>query len=98
MCLSIGTPKIINFPFVPNGKLNIFRCPKFWAHYSLIVMCLNIGTLKNHHIPFGTNEKVVVLGVPKLKHFKVNKTKKLIQTIFFDMRRYCQISVFELRY
>ena len=20
--------EIINFPFVPNGKLNIFRCPK----------------------------------------------------------------------
>ena len=29
MCLSIGTPKIINFPFVPNGKFIIFRCPKF---------------------------------------------------------------------
>ena len=28
MCLSIGTPKIINFPFVPNGKFIIFRCPK----------------------------------------------------------------------
>ena len=27
MCLSIGTPKIINFPFVPNGKFVIFRCP-----------------------------------------------------------------------
>ena len=24
MCLSIGTPKIINFPFVPNGKINHF--------------------------------------------------------------------------
>ena len=28
MCLSIGTPKIIHFPFVPNGKFIIFRCPK----------------------------------------------------------------------
>ena len=28
MCLSIGTPKIINFPFVPNGKLIIFRCSR----------------------------------------------------------------------
>ena len=28
MCLSIGTPKIMNFPFVPNGKFIIFRCPK----------------------------------------------------------------------
>ena len=26
-CLKIGTPKTINFPFVPNGKLMIFRCP-----------------------------------------------------------------------
>ena len=26
-CLSIGTPKIINFPFGTNGKFIIFRCP-----------------------------------------------------------------------
>ena len=26
MCLSIGTPKTFNFPFVPNGKLMDFRC------------------------------------------------------------------------
>ena len=26
-CLSIGTPKTINFPFVSNEKLMIFRCP-----------------------------------------------------------------------
>ena len=74
MCLSIGTPKnwakIINFPFVPNGKFIIFRCPKIWAHYILIMMCLNIGTPNNHHFPFETNEKVVVLGVPILKHFR----------------------------
>ena len=25
-CLNIGTPKTINFPFVPNGKLMNFRC------------------------------------------------------------------------
>ena len=28
MCLSIGTLKILNFPFVPNGKFIVFRCPK----------------------------------------------------------------------
>ena len=50
----------------------IFRCPKIWAHYSLIVMCLNIGTSNKHHFPFGTNGKVVALGVPILKHFRVN--------------------------
>ena len=38
MCLSIGTPKTINFPFVPNVKLIIFRCPKGWAYYSLIII------------------------------------------------------------
>ena len=65
MCLSIGTP------FVPNGKLNIFRCPKIWAHYSLIVMCLNIGTPNYHHFPFGINEKVVMLCVPIRRHFRV---------------------------
>ena len=26
-CLNIGTPKPINFPFVPNGKLMIIRYP-----------------------------------------------------------------------
>ena len=48
MCLSIGTPKIMNFPFVPNGKFIIFRCPKIYVDYSLIIACLNIGTSKNH--------------------------------------------------
>ena len=71
MCLSIGTPKIINFPFVPNGKLIVFRCPKMWAHYSLIIICLNIGSTRNYHFLFETNGKVVVLGVPIHKHFRV---------------------------
>ena len=70
MCLSIGTPK--NFPLVPNGKFIIFRCPKIWANYSLIIMCSNLGTPKTHRFPFGTNGKVVVLGVPILKHFRVS--------------------------
>ena len=29
MCLSIGTPKIINFPFGTNGKLIILGVPIF---------------------------------------------------------------------
>ena len=48
MCLSIGTPEIINFPFVPNGKLIIFRCPKILSYFSLIMMCLNNGAPKSH--------------------------------------------------
>ena len=64
----LGHLRIINFPFVPNGKFIILRCPKIWAHYSLIIMCLNIGTTNNHHFPPGTNGTVVVSGVPILKH------------------------------
>ena len=29
MCLGIGTPKTINFPFVPNGKLMVSGVPVF---------------------------------------------------------------------
>ena len=46
MCLVLGHLIAINFPFVSNVKLTIFRCPKIWAHYSLIIMCSNIGTPK----------------------------------------------------
>ena len=81
MCLSIGTPNIINFPFVPNGKFIIFRCPKILAHYSLIIMCLNIGTPNNHHFPVQTNGKVVVLGVPILKHSRVRYSESLVSQL-----------------
>ena len=46
MCLSLGTPKIINFPFVPNGKLITFKCPIILENYSLIIIGLNIGSPK----------------------------------------------------
>ena len=47
-CLSIGTLKIINFPFVSNGKLMVFRCPNIQAHYNEAVLCLNFGTPENN--------------------------------------------------
>ena len=40
-CLNIGTPKIINFPFVSNGKSMFFRCPNNQAHCNEAVLCLN---------------------------------------------------------
>ena len=43
-CLSIGTPKIINFPFVSNGKLMFFRYPNNQAHCNEAVLCPNFGT------------------------------------------------------
>ena len=59
-CLSIGTPKTINFPFVSNEKLMIFRCSNIQAHY-----------LKMVNFPFGTNGKFIILDVPILKHIRV---------------------------
>ena len=47
-CLSIGTPNTINFPFVANGKLMVFRCPNIQAHYNEAVIYLNFVTLKNN--------------------------------------------------
>ena len=71
MCLSIGTPKKNKFSICSKWKINHFRCPKIWAHYSLIIMWLNIGKSKNHHFLFGINATVVGLGAPILKHFRV---------------------------
>ena len=47
-CLSIGTLETTDFPFVPNGKLMVFRCPNILADYSLAVICQNYGTPKNN--------------------------------------------------
>ena len=86
MCFSIGTLKKYFFPFVPNGKFIIFRCPKIWAHYSLIMVCLNIGTPNNHQFPsFGTNGKVMVLGVPILEHFRVSSYFFFIRQESFEL-------------
>ena len=47
-CLSIGTPKIINFPFASNGKLMLFRGPYIQAHCNETVLYLNFGTPENN--------------------------------------------------
>ena len=47
-CLSIGTPKTINFPFVANGKLMVFRRTNIQVHYNEAVSYLNFGTPKNY--------------------------------------------------
>ena len=59
------------FPFVPNGKFIIFKCPKICANYSLIKIGLNIGIPKNINFLFGANEKSMTLSVPIPKHFRV---------------------------
>ena len=48
-CFSIGTPKIINFPFVSNGKFMVFTCPNIHAYYNEAVLGLNFGTPVNNN-------------------------------------------------
>ena len=57
MCLSIGTAKIMNFLFVPNGKFIIFWCLKIMADYSLIIMFFNTGSPESLNFLLGTNGK-----------------------------------------
>ena len=57
-CLSIGTPKIINFPFVSNGKLMIFGCPNIQTDYNEAVLCLNFGTPENNEFSIWDKWKI----------------------------------------
>ena len=57
-CLSIGTPKIINFSFVSNGKLMIFRCPNSQTDYDEAVLCLNFGTPENNEFSIWDKWKI----------------------------------------
>ena len=57
-CLSIGTPKIINFPFISNGKLMIFRCLNIQTDYNEAVLCLNFGTPENNEFSIWDKWKI----------------------------------------
>ena len=57
-CLSIGTPNLINFSFVSNGKLMIFSCPNTQAHYNEAVLCLNFGTPENNEFSIWNKWKI----------------------------------------
>ena len=46
MCLSVGTPQIMNFPCIRNGKFVLFRRHKIWAQPNIKV--LNIESPENH--------------------------------------------------
>ena len=63
-CLSFGTPKIINFPFVSNEKLMIFRCFNIQAHDNEAVIYLILGHLKMMNFPFGTHGKFIIFRCP----------------------------------
>ena len=55
---SIGTPNLINFPFVSNGKLMSFSCPNTQAHYNEAVLCLNFGTPENNEFSIWNKWKI----------------------------------------
>ena len=57
-CLSIGTPKAINFPFVSDEKLKFFRCPSIQAHCNEAVIYLNFGTPKNNEFSIWNKWKI----------------------------------------
>ena len=57
-CLSIGTPKAINFPFVSNEKLKFFRCSSIQAHCNEAVIYLNFGTSKNYEFSIWNKWKI----------------------------------------
>ena len=61
-CLSIGTPKTIDFPFVQNGKLMVSDVPIFEQ---------STGTPKTINFPFVPNGKLMVLGVPIFEHIVI---------------------------
>ena len=56
-CLSIGTPKTINFPVVSNRKLMVFRCSNIQAHYEAVIY-LNFGTPKNNEFSIWNQWKI----------------------------------------
>ena len=57
-CLRIGTPKAINFPFVSDGTLMVFRCSNSQAHYNEAVIYLNCGTPKNNEVSIWNKWKI----------------------------------------
>ena len=57
-CLSIGTPRTINFPFVSNGKLMVFRCPNIQACYNEAVIYLHFGSPKNNEFSIWNKWKI----------------------------------------
>ena len=71
MGFNIGTPKIINFPFVPNIlTAKIINFP-FGTNGKLMVF----RHIKAINFPFGTYRKMMILGVPILKLIRVRVDK-----------------------
>ena len=63
-CLNIGTPKTINFPFVPNGKLIILGVSIFEHLIIRLKYAHIVGHLKIINFTFGTIGKFIAFRCP----------------------------------
>ena len=63
-CLSIGTPNITTFPFVPNGKWWLLGVPIIEHILIRMWFALILGHLKIMNFPFGTNGKFIIFRCP----------------------------------
>ena len=66
-CLSIGTPKIFNFPFVSNGKLMFLGIPIIKHIVIRLYSAQILGHLKKMNFTFGTNGKFIIFRCPNTK-------------------------------
>ena len=82
-CLSIGTPKAINFPFVSNEKLMFFRRPSIQAHCNEAVIYLNFGKPKNNEFSIWNKWKIY--------YFQVSQ---YLSTLFFPFTRTYQTVIY----
>ena len=58
-CLSIGTLKITDFPFVPNGKSMVLGVPIVKSNIFRLCFSQILGHLKIINFPFGTMENLL---------------------------------------
>ena len=63
-CFSIGTPKTINFPFVPNGKLMVLGVSIFEYIIIRLICAQILGHLKIINFTFTTNENFIIFRCP----------------------------------
>ena len=57
-CISIGTPKAINYPFVSNEKLMFLGVPVFKHIVMRLLIYLNFGTSKNNEFSIWNKWKI----------------------------------------
>ena len=86
-CISIGTPKTINFPFVQNGKLTVLGVPIF-EHLIIRLLCAQIlGHLQIINFTFRTIFNFIIFGCPNT-YALYNKPKYVSLPEYHDPYEY----------